>query len=235
MAENASPSSASSGSPRRRAAISHAAALERGARGFARSARRDVAHLDDDRYFHSDIAAATRYARRRDHRGGRRKSPAGSGRRAMSGKRPDWLEIRRGKAPLIVSIPHGGVELRDYEAGFVSPWIARKDPRMGFGPFMLPFTAWHRFDAGLARFHESTERRSQRIIELDQTGTDFDELLFRWIYEHLGGHWFSLPGTRNNCDALAEPSMPLSRSPAEILLWASQTMWFSDRATRSPI
>jgi N-formylglutamate deformylase len=45
----------------------------------------------------------------------------------MSGKRPDWLEIRRGKAPLIVSIPHGGVELRDYEAGFVSPWIARKD------------------------------------------------------------------------------------------------------------
>ena len=66
-------------------------------------------------------------ARRRGRRGGRRASPPGSGRGAMSGKRPDWLEIRRGKAPLIVSIPHGGVELRDYEQRFVSPWIARKD------------------------------------------------------------------------------------------------------------
>jgi N-formylglutamate deformylase len=45
----------------------------------------------------------------------------------MSGKRPDWLEVRRGKAPLIVSIPHGGVELRDYEPRFVSPWLARMD------------------------------------------------------------------------------------------------------------
>ncbi len=45
----------------------------------------------------------------------------------MSGKRPNWLEVRRGKAPLIVSIPHGGVELRDYEQRFVSPWLARRD------------------------------------------------------------------------------------------------------------
>jgi len=45
----------------------------------------------------------------------------------MSGKAPDWLEVRRGEAPLIVSIPHGGSELRDYEPRFVSPWLARKD------------------------------------------------------------------------------------------------------------
>ena len=45
----------------------------------------------------------------------------------MSGERPDWLEVRRGEAPLIVSIPHGGVELSEYEPRFVSPWLARKD------------------------------------------------------------------------------------------------------------
>ncbi len=45
----------------------------------------------------------------------------------MSGGRPDWLEVRRGDAPLIVSIPHAGVELGEYEQRFVSPWLARKD------------------------------------------------------------------------------------------------------------
>ena len=41
--------------------------------------------------------------------------------------RPDWLEVRQGEAPLIVSIPHGGFELREYEQRFVSPWLASKD------------------------------------------------------------------------------------------------------------
>ncbi len=45
----------------------------------------------------------------------------------MSDERPDWLEVRCGEAPLIVSIPHGGVELREYEQRFVTPWLARKD------------------------------------------------------------------------------------------------------------
>lgn len=40
----------------------------------------------------------------------------------------DWLEIRRGTEPLIVTFPHTGtdfpVELQD---AFVSPWLARKD------------------------------------------------------------------------------------------------------------
>ena len=40
---------------------------------------------------------------------------------------PDWLAIERRDAPLILSIPHAGLELRDCEARFVSPWLARRD------------------------------------------------------------------------------------------------------------
>ena len=40
----------------------------------------------------------------------------------------DWLMIRRGSAPLIVSIPHTGTDLPyDIETGLVSPWLARRD------------------------------------------------------------------------------------------------------------
>ena len=40
---------------------------------------------------------------------------------------PDWLVVRRGSAPLIVSIPHAGINLGAYEKRFVDPWLARKD------------------------------------------------------------------------------------------------------------
>jgi formiminoglutamase len=41
---------------------------------------------------------------------------------------PDWLSVRRGAAPLLVSFPHTGTELPTALAdGFVSPWLARKD------------------------------------------------------------------------------------------------------------
>ena len=41
---------------------------------------------------------------------------------------PQWLEVHRGAAPLVVSIPHSGVELPgSLEQRFVSPWLARKD------------------------------------------------------------------------------------------------------------
>ena len=40
---------------------------------------------------------------------------------------PAWLEVRRGDAPLIVSIPHTGTDLLDIEPRLVSPWLARKD------------------------------------------------------------------------------------------------------------
>jgi N-formylglutamate deformylase len=47
----------------------------------------------------------------------------------MSGAtQPAWLEIARGDAPLVVSLPHTGTDIpAEYETGLVSPWLARKD------------------------------------------------------------------------------------------------------------
>jgi formiminoglutamase len=39
----------------------------------------------------------------------------------------DWLEIRRGTSPLIVSISHTGLDLRGLEPRLVSSWLARND------------------------------------------------------------------------------------------------------------
>ncbi|MEW6439031.1 MAG: N-formylglutamate deformylase [Pseudomonadota bacterium] len=40
----------------------------------------------------------------------------------------DWLTVRRGEAPLILSLPHTGTEIpAEYEKNFVSPWLARRD------------------------------------------------------------------------------------------------------------
>jgi formiminoglutamase len=39
-----------------------------------------------------------------------------------------WLTVIRGEAPLIVSMPHTGVDIpQDIESGLTSPWLARKD------------------------------------------------------------------------------------------------------------
>ena len=41
---------------------------------------------------------------------------------------PDWLQITRGDAPLIVSMSHTGTDMpTEIEARLVSPWRARKD------------------------------------------------------------------------------------------------------------
>src|SRR5688500_7628598 len=41
---------------------------------------------------------------------------------------PGFVEIARGSAPLLVSIPHTGIEIpADIEPDFTSPWRARKD------------------------------------------------------------------------------------------------------------
>jgi N-formylglutamate deformylase len=41
---------------------------------------------------------------------------------------PGWLTVRRGEAPLIVSLPHAGLDLPDaLVPRLVSPWLARKD------------------------------------------------------------------------------------------------------------
>jgi N-formylglutamate deformylase len=40
---------------------------------------------------------------------------------------PPWLELRRGDAPLVLSIPHTGTDLAGLEPKLVSAWLARKD------------------------------------------------------------------------------------------------------------
>ena len=41
---------------------------------------------------------------------------------------PVWLSVARNDSPLILSMPHTGTEVpSEMEAGFVSPWLARKD------------------------------------------------------------------------------------------------------------
>lgn len=40
---------------------------------------------------------------------------------------PEWLLLRRGAAPLVLSIPHTGLDLTGLETRLVSPWLARKD------------------------------------------------------------------------------------------------------------
>lgn len=43
----------------------------------------------------------------------------------MSG---DWLKVRRGSAPLVLSIPHAGIDIpADIETRLVTHWLARKD------------------------------------------------------------------------------------------------------------
>lgn len=39
----------------------------------------------------------------------------------------EWLTIRRGQAPLVVSFPHTGTDLAGLEDVYESPWIARRD------------------------------------------------------------------------------------------------------------
>ena len=41
---------------------------------------------------------------------------------------PEWLHVRRGEGPLLLSIPHAGIQIpSEHVADFVSPWRARKD------------------------------------------------------------------------------------------------------------
>jgi N-formylglutamate deformylase len=45
----------------------------------------------------------------------------------MTAEHPDWLIVKRGEAPLLVSMPHVGVDLAGFEPAFVDLWLARKD------------------------------------------------------------------------------------------------------------
>ncbi len=41
---------------------------------------------------------------------------------------PDWLQVTHGTAPLVVSLPHTGIDIpTDLVSSYVSPWMARRD------------------------------------------------------------------------------------------------------------
>lgn len=40
---------------------------------------------------------------------------------------PDWLTVSQGRAPLLVSLPHTGRDLREVKDALVSPWLGRRD------------------------------------------------------------------------------------------------------------
>jgi N-formylglutamate deformylase len=40
---------------------------------------------------------------------------------------PAWLTVTRGEAPLLVSLPHTGIDLAGLESRVISPWLARRD------------------------------------------------------------------------------------------------------------
>jgi N-formylglutamate deformylase len=62
----------------------------------------------------------------------------------------DWLTVRRGEAPLILSLPHTGAEIpAEYENNFVSPWLARRD--MDWWVDQLYDFAAAEFDATIVR------------------------------------------------------------------------------------
>ena len=44
----------------------------------------------------------------------------------MSSKE-SWLHVRQGSAPLLLSMPHAGTDLRGLESRLQSVWLARKD------------------------------------------------------------------------------------------------------------
>ena len=41
--------------------------------------------------------------------------------------KPEWLHVRHGAAPLLLSMPHAGTDLRGLEGRLQSAWLARKD------------------------------------------------------------------------------------------------------------
>src|SRR6185503_5368671 len=55
-------------------------------------------------------------------------APRPRGSRMNEATRPQWLTVTQGTAPVILSVPHAGIEIPTQHAGsLVSPWLARKD------------------------------------------------------------------------------------------------------------
>ena len=111
--------------PLRGATSTHRSRAATTSSGSAPSFGRRVPRLDDDRYLYPDLLAATALVREGA-------SDRRTGNAAAVGYRSDpvsgWLTVRRGTAPLVLSIPHAGTDIpADIETALVSPWLARKD------------------------------------------------------------------------------------------------------------
>jgi formiminoglutamase len=71
-----------------------------------------------------------------------------------------WLVVERRDAPLIVSIPHEGIDLGEHASRFVSPWRARRDADWHL-------TRLYAFAAGLGATTVAT-RVSRSIIDVNR-------------------------------------------------------------------
>ena len=98
---------------------------------------------------------------------------------------PDWLQIIRGEALLIVSMPHTGAEIpADLERRFVSPWLARKDSDWwveqlydfapGLGATVVPRPRQPLLDAYAVREVLLGRRGPTRQISLVRRNADVD-------------------------------------------------------------
>jgi formiminoglutamase len=76
----------------------------------------------------------------------------------------EWLSIARGDAPLVLSVPHAGIDLRDLEPRFVSRWLAQKDADWWVGDL-------YEFALGLgATIVRTTVSRSVIDVNRDPSG-----------------------------------------------------------------
>jgi hypothetical protein len=85
---------------------------------------------------------------------------------------PDWLVVKRGEAPLVVTVPHAGVELARLKPVFADPWLARKDADRRLDElydFVEPLGATS--DPAFALDHRC-QSRSERSLALSQSGDD---------------------------------------------------------------
>ena len=90
----------------------------------------------------------------------------------MSAEHPAWLVVERREAPLIVCIPHAGVDLLGFEPAFVDPWLARKDADWRLDKlydFIAPLGATLVRTRTLALDHRR-QSRSERRIALSRSG-----------------------------------------------------------------
>jgi N-formylglutamate deformylase len=120
-----------------------------------------------------------------------------------------WLLIRRGSAPLVVSIPHSGVEIPgDIASRLVDPWLARKD------------TDWW-----IDRLYEVDALADATIVQtaISRTVIDVNR-------DPSGGSLYPGQATTELCPSMTFDGEPLCRSgeaPDDAEIASRKTRWFA--------